>query len=321
MSTTPITRNGKTIPYTVVGGPKGRGGSEAVPVSLLLLDRGRHLFRNEVLREFDRLGFDSVLSVEEGGESFDLETLTQRYPRVRFLLLGESLSPGGKINLGVRESSAPFVFVLWNDMRLSTAGLSGRFFERLAEQDYLCLAPFLSSSRGEAVPSATAPALHRANLKVLPLAPAKDGAKTLYPFDYCGIYSKERFIQSGGFDEEIPSPYWQKLDFGFRAWLWGEELRLSQALRVSYEEDPPTEDSTVDADYARFWLRNLAPIYKGDSAVIPASRYWSYLRTGGRGILRSLREFREASDWVRTNRFRFRSGASSLVDLWEDEAP
>jgi len=321
MNTIRTTLNDSSIPYTVVGGPKGRSQGEGLPVSVLLLDRGSRLYRSELFRELDRLGFESVVSVEEGSEAVDVEALSQRFPKVRFLLLGGKASPGEKINLGMRESSSPYVFALWSDMRLVASGLSGRFFERLAEQNLLCLAPFLQAKRGETLPTAAAPALERQNLRILPLVPARDGALSLYPFDYAGIYSREKFVLSGGYDGGIANPYWQKLDFGFRSWLWGEEIRLSQALRVAYEEEPPTEDSTPDEDYKWFWLKNLAPVFRGDSAAIPPSRYWAYLRRRGGRPFAAAREFRAAADWVRTNRYRFRSGASSVVDLWEEAKP
>jgi hypothetical protein len=201
---------------------------------------------------------------------------------------------------------------------LSSQGLSSRFFERVAERNLLCQAPFLSSREGDLLPAAAAPALHRSSLKVLGLSPAQDGSRTLYPFDYCGIYSREKFVLTGGFDGGLGTPYWQKLDFGFRAWLWGEEIRLAQALKVNYVDSVPPEDSTPDDCYKWFWLKNLAPVFKGDSALIPASRLWAYLRRRTGGPFAGLGEFRSARDWVRINRYRFRFDAASLVDLWEE---
>jgi hypothetical protein len=329
MNTIPTTLNDRSVPYTVVGGARGSRGktsgqaakAEQVPVSLVLLDRGPRLFRAETLRDFDRLGFDSIICVEEKGELFDVESLCQRFPRLRFLLLGEPADPGTRINLAIRESQSPYVFVLWNDMSLSTAGLSGRFFERLVEQDLFCLAPFLSSNKGGLLPTAATPALQKSSLKIMPLSAASDGARSLYPFDYAGIYSRERFILLGGFDGRLGNPYWQRLDLGFRAWLWGEQIRLSQALRVGYEGEAPTEDSTVDEDYTRFWLKNLAPQFRGDSAVLTPRRLFEYLLRRKTRPFRAMGEFRAAREWVELNRFRFRSDASSLVDFWEDEAP
>ena len=320
MSTIPTTLSAASVPYTVVGGGAGRPGPDSPPVSVVLLGRGARLYRGEVFSDLEKAGFSSVISVEEGGESLDVESLAGRYPGVRFLLLSGPASPGEKVNLGMRESSAPRVLVLWSDTRLATQAISSRFYERLAEQDILCQAPLASGRGGEPLPVAAAPALHRASLKVLGLVPVKDGTRSLFPFDYCGIYSRERFLLTGGFDPSLANPYWQRLDFGFRAWLWGEEIRVAQALRLAYDGDPPEEDQSPDASYKWFWLKNLAPRFGGDSASLPAGRFWAYLRSRRGGPLAALAEFRAARVWVAINRFRFRCDAASLVDLWEESA-
>jgi len=288
-------------------------------VSVVLLNRGSRFARGDAFRELSRAGFSSILSVEPRGDSLDAESLSSRESGLRFLLLSEPASPGVQINLAMRESAGPYVFVLWSDMALSAQALSSRFFDRLAERDVLCRAPLFLGKGGEGLPSASNPALHKSSLKVLKLSPSKDGARSLYPFDYAGIYSKEKFVLTGGFDPLLTNPYWQKLDFGFRSWLWGEEIRVSQALKVAYSGAPPVEDETADECYKWFWLKHLAPSFRGDSAVIPSSRLWSYLRRRGGGPAAALSEFRAACEWVRTNRYRFRSDAASLVDLWEED--
>jgi hypothetical protein len=319
MSSIPTTLESGAVPYTVVGSPASGSGGAASRVSVVLLNRGSRFARGDAVRELSRAGFESILSVEPRGESLDAETLSSREPGLRLLLLSEPASVGVQVNLAIRESAGPYVFVLWSDMALSAQSLSSRFFDRLAELDILCRTPFLLDKAGGPLPCAATPALHKSSLKVLRLAPAKDGARSLYPFDYAGIYSKDKFALSGGFDPLIPAPYWQKLDFGFRAWLWGEEIRMSQALKLSYSGSPPLEDETADESYKWFWLKNLAPTYRGDSAAIPSSRLWSYLRRRRGGPAAALAEFRSAREWARTNRYRFRSDAASLVDLWEEE--
>jgi hypothetical protein len=313
----------RALEYRVVGGPRGKTCAEAVPVSVLLLDRGNRLYRGEVLRELDRLGFDSIIAVESGAEPLVLEAYAGRYPGLRFLIPSASSLPAGPgelINIGMRESCAPYVFVLWSDMGLSSAGLSGRFFERLAEQERLCMAPLLQAKGGEPIPSASVPVMEGQKLRVLFLPPGRDGSPSLFPFDYSGIYSREKFLHSGGFDTTIENPYWQVLDFGLRSWLWGEEIRLAQALRVAYQEGPPAWDTSPGSDYRKLWLRNLAPEYRGDSAVIPGRRFWTYLKSRHDPFL-AYPEFRAQQAWVEANRFRFKMDAASLVDLWEDETP
>ncbi len=320
MSITRTTHRREPPPYTVVGGGSAEGSGEGRAVSVILLARGSRLYRTDLFRELERLGFDDVVSVEDGAEAVDVEALALRHPRVRFVLLGAPANPGERLNLGMREVKRPYALAMWSDMRFSSAGLSSRFFDRVAALDLLCLAPFLASRSGDLVPTALAPALERQSLRILPLMPGRDAARSLFPFDYAGIYARKKFLLSGGFDPSIENPHWQLLDFGFRAWLWGEEIRLSQALRLEYLEAAPATDTTPDDGYKRFWLKNLAPMFRGDHALTPPGRLWSYWRRSGGSLFAARAEFREAAEWVRDNRYRFRLDASSLVDLWEDES-
>jgi hypothetical protein len=290
-------------------------------MSVVLLNRGSKLYRAEAIGELERAGLTAIMSVEPMGEALDIESISAKHPGARFLLLSEPASIGVQVNLAIRESPGPYVFVLWSDMSLSAQSLSSRFFERLAERDLLCSAPSLFGKGGEQLPSATTPAFHRSSMKVLSLVPERDGAKSLYPFDYAGIYSREKFVRTGGFDPGLANPYWQKLDFGFRAWLWGEEIRVAQALKLSYAEPSPPEDETPDEGYKWFWLKNLAPSFRGDSGAIGLSRFWAYLRSRRDRATSAMGEFRAAREWVHLNRYRFRTDASSLVDLWDEEEP
>jgi hypothetical protein len=318
MNTIPTTLDAGAVPYTVVGAPKPSPGAESGATTVVLLNRGSRLYRHEALEELERAGLRDVLSVEPSGEGLDAEGLAARHPRARFLILSEPASPGVQVNLAIRESPGPYVLVLWDDTSLSAQGLSSRFYERLAERDLLCSAPALFGKGGEQVPSAVSPAFNRSSLKLLGLVPDKDGARSLFPFDYAGVYSRERFALTGGFDAGIPSPHWQKLEFGFRSWLWGEEIRVHQALKLSYAETPPAEDETPDSGYKWFWLKCLAPSFRGDSGAIPFSRLWPYLLS--RGFDGSaFGEFKAAREWVSLNRYRFRTDAASLVDLWDEE--
>jgi len=318
MSGIPTTLEAGAVSYTVAGAPKPPPGTDPGSTSVVLLNRGSRLYRNETMDELERAGLPNILSVESKGEGVDVESLATRHPKARFLILSEPASPGVQVNLAIRESPGPYVFVLWNDMSLSAQALSSRFFERLAERGHLCCAPALYGKGGEQLPSAVSPAEGRSSLKLLGLVPEGDGARSLYPFDYAGIYSREKFVLTGGYDGTMGNPHWQKLDFGFRSWLWGEEIRILQALKVSYAEAPKAEDETPDECYKWFWLKNLAPSFRGDHGAIGLSRFWSYLLS--RGVSSSaVGEFRAAREWVNLNRYRFRTDASCLVDLWGEE--
>mgnify|MGYP002777256221 CR=1 FL=1 len=315
MNTIPLTLDARKPTYTVLGGARPRQGG--FPVSVLLLNRGPRLYRAKLLEELADIGFESIVSLETGADSPELEGLLGRFPQLRIVAFREELNLGEQLNVGMRESSSPYVFVLWNDQRLATSALSSRFFDRVQELDAACLTPSLFAADGQAVPAVMHPAAAGQGLTVVALPPGKDLEKTLYPYDLCGIYARERFVMLGGFDWTIANPYWQRLDFGMRLWLWGERALCAQALKLNYQGPLPPLDTTPDEHYARFWLKNVAPRLESDAATLPGERFLPFLFRSGLGPFRAYREFRAAATWVRTNAFRFKDDARRLLDLWD----
>ena len=320
MSTIPTTLDAGAVSYTVVGAPKASPGGDVSALSVVLLNRGSRLYRGDALAELERAGLGNTVSVEPKPDSRDVEALSARHSGARFILLSEPTSPGVQINLAIRESTGPFVFVIWSDMSLAAQGLSSRFFERLAERDILCQAPALFARGGDQVPTAASPAFNRSSLKILRLPSVKDGTRTLFPFDYAGIYSREKFILTGGFDANIPNPYWQKLDFGFRVLALGrgDPDRAGAQVSLRRRADARGRDARRVLQMV-LAQESRSELQRGDSGAVPPYRFWSYLRSRRRGgALSAIGEFRAASEWVRINRYRFRTDASSLVDLWDE---
>jgi hypothetical protein len=319
MSTTPSIFKRPRASYTVVGGGRDAGlapdSSRRDGLTVLLLARGGRFYREEQLRELSGLPGVQVLSVEGPGPTYDLEELARRDPAVRFLLLREPASPGEKINLGMGEALSERVLVLWSDLRDEGGSLAAGL-EPL-RRELLCHVPRLKSPRGEVLPSMLVPAMIKGSLKVMPWKPSQEGMRSLYPFDYCGLYSRRRFLQLGGYDPWMGNPYWQKMDFGFRAGLWGETIAWNPRLQFAYSGEPEGEDSTPDSSYKLFFLKNMAVRFTGDSGLLPLSRLPRYALRSGSGLLDSLKEFREVRAWVHENRFRFQGDAPSLLGRWE----
>lgn len=314
MNTIPTIFNERRATYTVVGG-KARSGSSGI--SAILLNRGGRYLRRNVLEDLERNGFDSIVSVEGPQENYDLEELSIRFQSVKFLQLHQGASPGEQINLATDELDSPRFFVIWNDQRLASGGNLERIRDRLDEHGGLCSVPTLQNGRFETLPTFKAPAFYRGTIKTIAFSSGKDGLPTLYPFDGTGIYERERFVRLGGFDPTIECFYWQLMDFGFRAQLWGESIRSSSLLRVRYEGDLPAEDATVRNGYRAFYLKNLAPVFRGDCAHLPIRRFPPYLLRSGSGPLAAWREYLAARRWVNTNRFRYVCDARRVIELWE----
>jgi hypothetical protein len=329
MNTIPTIFN-ETLPsYTAVGG-KDREASTGL--SAVLLNRSGRYPRRTLFQELKKNGFDYVISIESSPERYDVEELSGRFPFVRFILLKEDISPGEQINLAVSELSSPLFFVLWNDLRIIAGGGASRMAERLAftgdelkkEGDKsspfkrLCTVPVIQNSRFETLSTLVAPAVFKNKVKTLLFSPLGEGLPSLYPFDGVGIYDRDRFIRMGGFDGTLKNTHWQFMDFGFRAWLWGEEIRATQLVKISCDGEAPPEDNTAEENYRRFYLKNLAPVFRGDYAHLPLRRFPGYFLSSGEDPFTAWEVFSESRRWVKLNRYRWRSDARTITDRWDE---
>jgi len=318
MNTIPTTFDERRPSYTVLGGNRPKTSESLLNITLILLNRGGKPFKASILQELDKLGFKQIISIEQAHENFELENLSVRFPFIRFLLLKEKLSSGEMINLGMREAETELVLVLWSDMKFANPFMSSRVLDKFLEQGTLCLSAHLLNSKNEHLPCVSVPAFSsKGGLKILQLILEKDGMDTLYPFDYCGLYSRDRFIKLGGYDYTISNPYWQKVDFGFRAKLWGEDIKSSLALKIIYQNEIPHEDISYDASYKRFYLKNLTLRFTGDSCKLPFSRLLSFIIKSATDPVNAIAEWKEAKKWVELNKYRFKYDAKSVIDLWE----
>ena len=316
MSTTPTTS--ETVPYTVVGGPRdGRLGRYSSRFTIVLLNREGKLYRDDFLREFGRHEFAQILCVDGPDASYDVEARSRRFPSVRFLLLKEHATIGATINLAVEEARSRLVMVLWSNMTLPAREVTTAFLDQVELESSLCVTLPLMTESGEWIPTVHMPVFIRRRPRIVPLAEAGDRTTCLYPFDFCGIYSRERFLGTGGFDPAIANPYWQKLDFGFRGLMWGERILHRGAPALRCLGRMVAEDTTRDAGYKLFFLKNIAVRVRPQGGLLSRRSLLPYLLRSDTGPLASWREFNAARRWVARNSSRFVRAARSLPDLWD----
>jgi hypothetical protein len=299
-----------------MGGPRwDRIRRYPYPLTILVMGRGDRLFKAEMLKDMQSRELGEILWVEGDRPGMDFESLAHDFPEVRFLLVKAPSTVGERVNIGIDESRAPLVLVLWSDTRLSRFPPSSLGpFEKSGD---LCWVPTARTPRDDLIPSWQAPQLKKRRLSVAFRVPRKDGERVLFPFDYCGIYDKAKFAQSGGYDRAIASPYWQKLDFGFRSLLWGENILGTTGISLTYTGAPPEEDTTPDAGYKLFWLKNIAVQMRREAGVLPTAKMLDYILHSDTGPIYAVREFRAVRGWVRTHRFRFRRDPRHVIARWE----
>jgi hypothetical protein len=247
MNTIPSIFNEKITPYTAVGG-KERNASSGL--SAIILNRAG-LPRRSLFQELEKTGFENVISIESSSPHYDIEELSVRFPFVRFILPENEINLGEQINLAASETESPLFFVLRSDIKIIAGGTAKRMAERLTvshdetqgavqgeneEKKFgfkrLCTVPLIMNPNYEILPTLVAPVTNRRKIKTVFMEPNADGNFSLYPYDGIGIYDRQRFIQTGGFDTTIKNQAWQLADFGFRAHLWGEEIAFNHQFKL-----------------------------------------------------------------------------------------
>jgi len=332
MNTIPTTFNEKITPYTAVGG-KERIASTGI--SAVVLNRPGFQ-RRSFFEDLEKTGFDNVISIESSAPHYDIEELSVRFPFVRFVLPEKEINLGEQINLAAGELESPLFFVIRSDMKIVSGGTAKRMAERLtigwdegneeaasvSEKNTgfkrLCTVPVIVNSNYENLPTLVIPFTQRKKIRTSFLEPHTEGSLSLYPFDGVGIYDRKRFIQLGGFDITLKNTFWQFMDFGFRAHLWDEEIALGLQLKLLCEGELPAEDSTVKESYSRFFLKNLAPVFRGDYAHLPLYLFPRFLFKSGEDIFTARKEFSECRKWVKTNKYRWKRDAHAVTSRWDN---
>ena len=307
-----------TLPsYTAVGGSER---AASTGLSAVLLNREGRFPRRTLFEGLKKAGFDYILSIEGTQERYDVEELSGHFPFVRFILLHEKITPGESINLAAAELGGPYFFVLWNDYRLFNGINASKMTEYFGGRR-LCTVPTVQNSQFEILHTIASPVYYKntrgGTIKTFPEAPVRENQSTLYPHDWLGFYDKERFLRLGGFDREIIHPYWQLMDFGFRSYLWDEEIRSTQMIRLIHDSASQPEDSTTEGSYRLFYLKNLAPEWRSDHAYLPLRCFPGFLAKSGWDLPSAWIEFSRERRWVLDNRNRFRRDARTMTELWE----
>ncbi|MCR5219152.1 hypothetical protein [Treponema sp.] len=315
MNIIPSIFNQNQVNYTLIGG-NVEAGKKCLPVTCILLNSHASSYRSEIFENLLSLNFERIISVEESSPMFNTDQLSHQFPQVRFMMVQDSVTTGDKINIAVAESATPFVLVLHSDLCAQKFKLNSSQLKALLKLDCFCVVPKLNNVDGNVIPVKFAPDLRKSVFEVIPELSFKDGDETLYSAEWCGLYNRQRFIRTGGFDYTITSPYWQKLDLFMRSWLWGQRTIISSYLDFTFSQEYESNEITADLSYLRFYLKNLMPVYKENGAVIPKLSFFPFNLRNKCGFTESLSQFNDARRWVSENGSCFTTDAASLVQNW-----
>jgi hypothetical protein len=314
-------------PYTAIG-CKERKDNEGI--TAVLLNRQGHYPHRSFFQELETAGFDNIISIESPSPHYDIEDLSRKFPFVRFIIPEKEINLGEQINLAAHEVESPLFFVLRSDMKIIAGGTAKRIVERLTVNQEetseneenkngfkrLCTVPAIVNSVYESMPTIVTPLTRNKKMWAGMMEPHSEGELSLYPFNGIGIYDRQRFISTGGFDTTIENIHWQFMDFGFRSFLWGEEISLSLHLKILCEEELPPVDYSLGKSYRQFYLKNLAPVFRDNCAQLPLYRFVPYLFKSNEYLFSAWDEFSNGRNWVTENKDKFRMDAIAVTNRW-----
>ncbi len=285
-------------------------------VSCIVIKRTVNQYRSQVFRNLLACGFKKIVSVEPFNPAFNTESLSLDFPEIKFVRAHGKMSDGELVNVGMGVIDSPYALILHDDLCVQDFKFSRPLAQKLSDFKVFCVAARLLNGDRQGIPVRFSPKVQNLVFDVESALAVVDKAMTLYPLDLAGFYDVNTFKMLGGFDYTIGSPYWQEMDLFFRAWLWGEKVQLSSAFTLEFFDGLSAADRTADISYLKFFLKNLLPVYRRDHGEIPLTSFPSFKARSRCGMNEALALFNSARDWVRLNRFRFKTDAVQLLEGW-----
>ncbi len=300
--------------YTVLGSHDFQPRLPDFSFTGIVLPYGPRYFQIQAAERLLHLGAGEVLLFMESDGVWQAEDTSGL--GVRFIRPDRPMTHPELLNLAMNEARGEWALVLYDNMEVLDPFPPQKLLKNDKSQTPLVWLPELKDTAGVEFPSLIVPLRKGSILQFQHLLPRDELLESLIPHNLSGLYRPSTFFQTGGFDSAFPGGFWQKMDWGFRIHLWGESIRHLKGFRIQYTSQPPPEDMSPRSGYGRFFLKNIAPRFLSDHAQLATRHFWTYLLGSGLSPFKAWKEFRRIQDWVEKHKYRFRTDAQGLKDLW-----
>lgn len=184
-----------------------------------------------------------VLTTSYKMEEYDIHT---KYPEVTFIVFSNDTTTGEYINAMADECYTDYFLIVRSDTDLIAFDGASLLSIMSGKDHPMICCPIMLSSEAEVMPTLRTPFIKGKEVDPQSFEPNVESTteeRTLYPVLACGLYDRALFQRLRGFDTEIGSEYYQTLDLGTRAWLFGYSVKITRSFvlqfpkRVSIVED------------------------------------------------------------------------------------
>lgn len=200
-----------------------------------------------------------VLTNEYNMERYNIQS---KYPEVTFIIFSNDTTTGEYINAMADECYTDYFLIVRTDMEM-VAFEGEKLLAVMSGKDHpVVICPVMISSEAEILPTIRAPYIRGSEIDPQSFLPDMESDKeqrTLYPVLQSGLYDRALFQRLRGFDTEILSEYYQAIDFGTRAWLFGYSIKLTSALAMQFPKRVSViEDRSECIGMNRFYTKALS---------------------------------------------------------------
>lgn len=175
-----------------------------------------------------------VTVVDDGSADGTPEFLADRYPEVRLVALGTNRGFAGACNAGAQAAKGDLVYFLNSDVRV-LPGFLDPVLTRFSDPTVFAAGSREVPPQGEGPLTVPVP-FFRFGLfghRYLETAGTRTQAMpVLFVSAGHALFSRERFLSLGGFDDLYRPFYWEDIDLCFRAWRRGWRVLLEPGSTV-----------------------------------------------------------------------------------------
>jgi hypothetical protein len=315
MNTIPLTFNEHQINRMVLGGRQNTA-PDALNISVILFDSGGTHYKVNNFENLLSCNFSSIIAIEKNNDNYSIEDVAKKYPKIEFIIPKEETTDGEMINLAMSEISSDYVLVLRDNLYIPQGIILQNLAQRLIQEGIFCVVPRLLDKNKNGLSTRFNPCAEKSHFVIDSSFVVTEGLKTVYPFDFIALYNRKKFIQLGGFDYTIKTPYWQNLDLALRSWLFGEKTKLTTMLQFSYLDEVPVEDRTINIDYLRYYLKNELPRCKNGEGYFKRGSFFKFYKQSTCGYMEAQRQYKCAKEWVKANKLRFKNDLMGFIQGW-----
>ena len=195
-----------------------------------------------------------IIVVDDGSSDESVNVVQNEFPTVKLVPLERNHGFGKACNIGVEHSRNPIVIMLNNDMVVEEDFLEPLLLA-FKDPDVFGVACQIKKWDKQTVEIGLTKAQFKFGfIKIKRNSDNLTGGNNPVPAFYASggavAYSKEKYLQIGGFDELYYPFYWEDIDLSYRAWKRGWKV-FYQPQSVVYHKHQGTIGKTFKKNYVK----------------------------------------------------------------------